>query len=113
MKTRIPSWVSGAKVFMNNQQQFITTTPGSYTAISRIWDSGDTATVKLPMRPRLAVANDNKNLVAVAYGPTVLSSKNGSTAPSSSPTLTLSSLRRTSGPSMDLTGTADGATVQR
>lgn len=98
---------------MNNQQQFITTTPGSYTAISRIWDSGDTATVKLPMRPRLAVANDNKNLVAVAYGPTVLSSKNGSTAPSSSPTLTLSSLRRTSGPSMDLTGTADGATVQR
>ncbi|KAJ8105604.1 hypothetical protein ONZ43_g7363 [Nemania bipapillata] len=111
VKIRIPSWTSGAKISVNNQQQSITTTPGSYATVSRTWQSGDTVTVTLPMRLRLVTANDNKSLAAVAYGPTVLSGNYGSTAPSKTPTLMLSSLKRTSGSNLDFTGTADGATV--
>ncbi|KAI1740816.1 hypothetical protein F4680DRAFT_417878 [Xylaria scruposa] len=111
MKIRIPSWTSGATISVNGQQQSITTTPGSYATVSRTWQSGDTVTVKLPMSLRLIAANDNKNLAAVAYGPTVLSGNYGSSTLSSAPTLTLSSLKRKSSSSLDFTGTANGATV--
>ncbi|KAJ8127975.1 hypothetical protein O1611_g5661 [Lasiodiplodia mahajangana] len=111
MKIRIPSWTSGASISVNSQQQSVTTTPGSYATITRTWKSGDTVVVKLPMRLRLVAANDNKNLAAVAYGPTVLSGNYGSSAPGNTPTLTLSSLKRTSGSNLDFTGTADSATV--
>ncbi|KAI1749968.1 hypothetical protein F4782DRAFT_510863 [Xylaria castorea] len=111
MKIRIPSWTSGATVSVNGQQQSITTTPGSYATISRTWTSGDIVTVKLPMSLRLIAANDNKNLATVAYGPTVLSGNYGSSALSSAPTLTLSSLKRKSSSNLDFTGTANGATV--
>ncbi|KAI3332413.1 DUF1680-domain-containing protein [Xylariaceae sp. AK1471] len=111
MKIRIPSWTSGATVAVNGQQQSIATTPGSYATVSRTWQSSDTVTVKLPMSLRLIPANDNKNLAAVAYGPTVLSGNYGSSSLSSTPTLTLSSLKRKSSSSLDFTGTAGGATV--
>ncbi|TGJ85862.1 hypothetical protein E0Z10_g2939 [Xylaria hypoxylon] len=111
INVRIPSWTSGATISVNGQQQSITTTPGSYATISRAWSSGDTVTVKLPLHLRLIVANDNVNLAAVAYGPTVLSGNYGSSSLSNTPTLTLSSLQRKSNSSLDFTGTADGATV--
>ncbi|KAI0458598.1 hypothetical protein F5B21DRAFT_511817 [Xylaria acuta] len=111
MKIRIPSWTSGATISVNGQQQSITTTPGSYATISRTWTSGDTVTVKLPMGLRLIAANDNKNLAAVAYGPTVLSGNYGSSTLNNAPTLTLSSLKRKSSSNLDFTGTANGATV--
>jgi len=111
MKVRIPSWTSGATISVNGQQQSVSTTPGSYAAISRTWQSGDTVTVKLPMSLRLIAANDNKNLAAVAYGPTILSGNYGSSSISSTPTLTLGSLKRKSSSSLDFTATANGATV--
>ncbi|KAI0469575.1 hypothetical protein F4859DRAFT_505489 [Xylaria cf. heliscus] len=111
MKIRIPSWTSGATISVNGQQQSITTTPGSYATVSRTWKSGDIVTVKLPMSLRLIAANDNKNIAAVAYGPTVLSGNYGSSTVSSAPTLTLSSLKRKSTSTLDFTGTANGATV--
>ncbi|RWA14340.1 hypothetical protein EKO27_g769 [Xylaria grammica] len=111
MNIRIPSWTSEATISVNGQQQSITTTPGSYATISRTWKSGDTVTVKLPSHLRLIAANDNKNLAAVAYGPTVLSGNYGSSSLSNTPTLTLSSLKRKSTSALDFTGTADGATV--
>ncbi|RYC61859.1 hypothetical protein CHU98_g4360 [Xylaria longipes] len=111
VKIRIPSWTSGATISVNGQQQSITTTSGSYATISRTWKSGDTVTVKLPMGLRLITANDNKNLAAVAYGPTVLSGNYGSNTLSNTPTLTLNSLKRKSNSNLDFTGTANGATV--
>ncbi|KAI8628199.1 hypothetical protein F5Y19DRAFT_465238 [Xylariaceae sp. FL1651] len=111
VKIRIPSWTSGATVAVNGQQQSISTTPGSYATISRTWTSGDTITVKLPMSLRLIAANDNKNLAVVAYGPTVLAGNYGTASLSSAPTLTLSSLKRTSSSALTFTGTANGASV--
>ncbi|KAJ3565193.1 hypothetical protein NPX13_g7589 [Xylaria arbuscula] len=111
MKIRIPSWTSDATISVNGQQQSVTATPGSYATVSRTWASADTVTVKLPMSLRLVTANDNKNIAAVAYGPTLLAGNYGSTSLSSTPTLTLSSLKRKSSSSLDFTGTANGATV--
>ncbi|KAI0204814.1 DUF1680-domain-containing protein [Astrocystis sublimbata] len=111
MKIRIPSWTSDATISVNGEQQSIITAPGSYATISRTWKSGDTVTVKLPMRLRLISANDNKNVAAVAYGPTVLSGNYGNNRVGSTPTLTLSSLKRKSSSRLDFTGTANGATV--
>jgi hypothetical protein len=64
------------------------------------------------MKLRLVPANDNNKIAAVAFGPVVLSGKYGSTTLSASPTLTLSSLKRTSTSSLTFTGTADGKAVE-
>ncbi|KAI1420789.1 hypothetical protein F5Y12DRAFT_771314 [Xylaria sp. FL1777] len=111
MKIRIPSWTSGATISVNGQQQSITTTPGSYATISRTWKSGDTVVIKLPLSLRLIPTNDNKNIAAVAYGPTLLSGNYGSTSLSANPTLVLSTLKRKSTSNLDFTATAGGATV--
>ncbi|KAI0508799.1 hypothetical protein F5B22DRAFT_384784 [Xylaria bambusicola] len=111
MNIRIPSWTSNATISINDQQQSVATTPGSYATISRTWKSGDTVTVKLPMHLRLVIANDDKSVAAVAYGPTVLAGNYGSSSPNGTPTLTLSSLKRKSTSSLDFTATANGAAV--
>ncbi|KAI1177899.1 hypothetical protein F4777DRAFT_152484 [Nemania sp. FL0916] len=111
MKIRIPSWTSGATVSVNGQQQSITTTPGSYATIQRTWKSGDIVTVTLPMKLRLVPANDKQSVAAIAYGPTVLSGNYGNSAPGSTPTLALGSLKRTSSSGLAFTATANGASV--
>ena len=111
MKLRIPGWTSGATIAVNGQQQQVTTTPGNYATISRTWASGDTVTLRLPMKLRVVPANDNKAIAAIAYGPTVLCGNYGSSAVSSTPTLDLSTVKRTGTTGLAFTGTAGGKTV--
>ncbi|MER6825131.1 beta-L-arabinofuranosidase domain-containing protein [Streptosporangium sp. NPDC000563] len=111
MRIRIPAWTQGATISVNGVQQNIVTTPGSYADLNRSWISGDTVTVQLPMRVVLKPANDNPNLQAVTYGPVVLSGNYGNTSLSSAPTLTPSSITRTSTSSLAFTATANGASV--
>jgi DUF1680 family protein len=113
MRIRIPGWTSGAEIRVNGQTVAgIEAKPGSYAVLARSWKTGDSVTVKLPMKLRLVPANDNSKIAAVAFGPVVLSGKYGSTTLSASPTLTLSSLKRTSTSSLTFTGTADGKAVE-
>jgi uncharacterized protein len=111
LKIRIPSWTSGAQITVNNASAGVATTPGSYATISRNWVSGDTVTIQLPMKFRLIPSNDNKAVAAVAYGPVVLAGNYGSSAPTSNPTLTLSSLKRTSTSSLAFSATANNAAL--
>ncbi|WP_344076492.1 beta-L-arabinofuranosidase domain-containing protein [Streptomyces crystallinus] len=111
MRIRIPSWTSGATVSVNGVVQPLTATPGSYATLSRSWTSGDTVTVRLPMRIIMRAANDNPNVAAITYGPVVLSGNYGDSALSTPPALTTSSIRRTSSSSLAFTATADGSTV--
>jgi uncharacterized protein len=111
MRIRIPSWTTGATISVNGVAQNITATPGSYATLSRSWTSGDTVTVRLPMRVIMRTANDTPNLVAVTYGPVVLSGNYGDSTLSSFPTLATSSIRRTSSSSLAFTATANGSTV--
>ncbi|MER5374462.1 beta-L-arabinofuranosidase domain-containing protein [Streptomyces sp. NPDC002553] len=111
MRVRIPSWTVGATVSVNGTAQNITTTPGSYATLTRSWSSGDTVTVRLPMRVVMRAANDNANVAAITYGPVVLSGNYGDTALSSPPSLNTSSISRTSSSSLAFTATANGSTV--
>ncbi|MFI7139291.1 beta-L-arabinofuranosidase domain-containing protein [Streptomyces massasporeus] len=111
MRIRIPSWTSGATVSVNGAAQNITTTPGSYATLSRSWTSGDTVTVRLPMRVVMRAANDDANVAAITYGPVILSGDYGNSALDSLPTLDTSSIRRTGNTSLAFTATANGSTV--
>ncbi|MFE2263027.1 beta-L-arabinofuranosidase domain-containing protein [Streptomyces griseosporeus] len=111
MRVRIPGWTSGATVSVNGVVQNIATTPGSYATLTRAWASGDTVTVRLPMRTVLRPANDNPNVAAITYGPVVLSGNYGDTALGSLPALDTSSIRRTSSTALSFTATANGQPV--
>ncbi|MEU3853715.1 beta-L-arabinofuranosidase domain-containing protein [Streptomyces sp. NPDC029554] len=111
MRIRIPSWTSGATVSVNGVAQNIPTTPGSYATLTRSWTSGDTVTVRLPMRVVMRAANDDANVAAITYGPVVLSGHYGDSALNSLPKLDTSSIRRTGNTSLAFTATADGSTV--
>jgi DUF1680 family protein len=103
IRVRIPSWTSGASITVNGTA-VTTSAPGGYTTITRTWAAGDTIVVRLPMRIVLRSANDNPGLQAITYGPTVLAGNYGDTALTSPPSLTVSSVTRT-------TATANGAAV--
>ncbi|KAL6711396.1 hypothetical protein ACN47E_004330 [Coniothyrium glycines] len=111
MRIRIPAWASGAQVLINGQSSNVAANAGSYAALTRSWKSGDTVTVKLPMKLRTIAANDNAQLAAVAYGPVVLSGNYGSTSLTTSPTLALNTIKRTGTSNLAFTATANGQAV--
>ncbi|MEV0175913.1 beta-L-arabinofuranosidase domain-containing protein [Streptomyces sp. NPDC050803] len=111
MRVRIPSWTTQATISVNGTAQNITATPGSYATLTRSWTSGDTVTVRLPMRVVMRAANDNAGVAAVTYGPVVLSGNYGNTSLSSLPSLNTSSITRTGSSSLAFTATANGSTV--
>lgn len=111
MRIRIPQWASGAAITVNGQPAGVDANPGSYAVLRRQWTSGDTVTVKLPMKLRLVPAADNPSIAAVAYGPVVLSGNYGTSSLTSSPKLELSSIRRTDTSNLAFTATADGKAV--
>ncbi len=111
MRLRIPGWTAGATVSVNGTRQDIATTPGSYATLTRSWTSGDTVTVRLPMRVIMRAADDDADVAAITYGPVVLSGNYGDSTLSSLPSLSTSSIRRTSSTSLAFTATADGSTV--
>jgi uncharacterized protein len=72
---RIPGWVEGPSLKINNQNFEGSLEPGSYVAINRKWKKGDVIDMNLPMPVRLMEANpkveDDRNCVAVMRGPLV------------------------------------------
>ncbi|KAF1930477.1 DUF1680-domain-containing protein [Didymella exigua CBS 183.55] len=111
MKIRIPGWTKGASIAVNGATQSITANPGTYATLSRTWKSGDTVTIKLPMSLRVIPANDNKNIGALAYGPSILSGNYGTSTLSANPKLDLGSVKRTGSTGLSFTGTADGTAI--
>ncbi|MFB6394423.1 beta-L-arabinofuranosidase domain-containing protein [Polymorphospora lycopeni] len=111
IRLRIPAWTGGATIAVNGVIQNVTTTPGSYAVVTRNWAPGDTITVRLPMRITIRPANDTPNVAAVTYGPTVLCGNYGNSTLSALPSLTVSSIARTSGTALAFTATANGSSV--
>ncbi|CAM5637551.1 hypothetical protein SATRM34S_06295 [Streptomyces atroolivaceus] len=112
MRVRIPGWTTGATVSVNGVAQDVTTTPGSYATLTRTWAQGDTVTLRLPMHIVLRPANDDPDVAAVTYGPTVLSGDYGDSSLDSLPALNTASITRTGGDSLAFTATADGSPVE-
>ncbi|VVJ17445.1 Uncharacterised protein [Amycolatopsis camponoti] len=111
LRIRIPGWTSGATVAVNGVAQNIATTPGSYATVTRSWTTGDTVTVRLPMKVVLRPANDNTNVAAVTYGPVVLAGNYGNSTLTGLPALDPSSITRTSSSTLSFSAKANGATV--
>jgi DUF1680 family protein len=112
MNIRIPNWTSGAKITVNGRVlSNVQVSPGSYAQISRSWADGDVVEVHLPMSLRTIVANDNSSMVAVAYGPTVLSGNYGDQAVNNVPSIALDSIHRIGDSSLAFTSLADGKNV--
>ena len=111
IRIRIPGWTQNPVITVNGTVQTVTATPGSYATITRTWAAGDTIAVRLPMRVVMQAANDNPNIQAITYGPAVLCGNYGNTALSALPSLTVSSITRTSTSSLAFTATANGTAV--
>ncbi|KAF1918161.1 hypothetical protein BDU57DRAFT_472492 [Ampelomyces quisqualis] len=111
MKIRVPGWAEGARISVNGADAGVDVKAGSYAAIERDWKTGDTVTVKVPMKLRAVVANDNAGVAAIAYGPVVLSGNYGQQGLSAMPTLALDTVKRTSTDALAFEGTADGKKV--
>ncbi|WP_086668571.1 beta-L-arabinofuranosidase domain-containing protein [Lentzea kentuckyensis] len=111
MRFRIPAWTTGATISVNGVAQNVTTTPGTYAALTRSWTPGDVVTLRLPMRVIAQSANDNAGVVALTYGPAVLAGNYGNTSLSAPPSLNVGSVTRTSTSALAFTATANGTQV--
>lgn len=59
-------------LLVNGKQETITVKPGAYVAGERVWKSGDSLQITLPMSLRLEAMPDDPKVLAVLYGPIVL-----------------------------------------
>ena len=60
---------------MNGENQAIADAAGRYVRIEREWQEGDVVSLRLPMKVRSTVWQQNKSSVSVDYGPLTLSLK--------------------------------------
>jgi hypothetical protein len=75
---RIPGWTAGAaEVKINGRALEAVADPGSYLAIHRVWQDGDTVSVSLPMELRQEALPGDDSVAAVVYGPLVLAADLG------------------------------------
>jgi hypothetical protein len=75
---RIPGWTSNdAVVKINNRPLEAVADPGSYLAIRRVWQDGDTVSIGLPMELRQQALPGDDSVAAVLYGPLVLAADLG------------------------------------
>lgn len=108
---RIPSWTSDATISVNNVTLEVDAEPGSYAIVPGPWSPEDTITVHFPMSLYTIAANDDPNVVAVAYGPAVLAANYGDAELSELPEIDISSIERIGTEGLEFEGTAGGETV--
>jgi DUF1680 family protein len=75
---RIPGWTTEeAAVKVNGRPLEAVADPGSYLAIRRVWQDGDTISVSLPMQVRQEPLPGDDSVTAALYGPLVLAADLG------------------------------------
>ncbi len=79
---RIPSWTTeDAQVAINGRPIEAMADPGSYLALRRTWQNGDTITLRLPMELRQESLPGDDSAIAALYGPLVLAADLGAGPP--------------------------------
>ncbi len=76
LRLRVPAWAEGATVRVNGQPAAVHVQAG-FTTLARIWSTGDTVELSLPMSLRLvpipaAAGKSHQNTAALVRGPLVL-----------------------------------------
>ena len=75
---RIPGWTTDAvQVQINGRTLEAVADSGSYLAIRRVWQGGDTISISLPMELRQEALPGDDSVTAVLYGPLVLATDLG------------------------------------
>jgi DUF1680 family protein len=75
---RIPGWVAGsAQVKINGKPLEAVADPGSYVAVRKVWQDGDTISVSLPMQLWQHPLLGDDSVAAAMYGPLVLAADLG------------------------------------
>jgi uncharacterized protein len=70
---RRPSWaLDGFALQVNGAPRKADAEPGSYAVVDRDWKTGDTLTIRVPMRLRTEAMPDAPDVVALMYGPLLL-----------------------------------------
>ncbi len=79
LSVRYPAWVApdALKLSVNGKGQAITSKPGTYINVSRLWKSGDRVAITLPMRVRVEMMPGKDARAAFFYGPILLAGKLG------------------------------------
>ena len=79
---RYPGWAkNGISILVNGKKLAVKATPGTYVSVSRKWENGDKVDILMPMSLNTEAMADNKNKVALLYGPIVLAGDLGNEEP--------------------------------
>ncbi len=79
---RYPNWATnGITVTVNGKAVNVSQKAGAYYTINRRWKAGDKINITMPMNVYVEAMPDNKNRIALLYGPVVLSGKLGKEKP--------------------------------
>jgi DUF1680 family protein len=79
---RIPSWATeDAELKLNGRPLEAIADPGSYLALRRVWQDGDTISISLPMELREESLPGDDSVTAALYGPLVLAADLGAGPP--------------------------------
>lgn len=70
---RYPNWARKVSIMINGRSQSIEQKPGSYISLKREWEAGDVINIRFPMSLHSESMPDNKNRIAILFGPLVLS----------------------------------------
>ncbi len=78
LRIRHPYWATeGMRIAINDQPVEVHSTPSSYASLRRRWESGDRVVVEFPMSLRTESMPDNKERIAVFFGPVLLAATLG------------------------------------
>ena len=79
---RYPGWAkNGISILVNGKKLSVKATPGTYVSVNRKWENGDKVDILMPMSLNTEAMADNKNKVALLYGPIVLAGDLGNEEP--------------------------------
>jgi uncharacterized protein len=68
----IPSWAKNVEVFVNDEKQKVKTTPNSFLRLNREWENNDKIRLVFKSDFYIKTMPDDKNVIALFYGPTLL-----------------------------------------
>jgi DUF1680 family protein len=77
LNVRHPSWCQVATITVNGHKRAVSSQPGKYVVVNRVWHTGDIVEVHLPMALRTEPLPGNPDVVAILYGPIVLAGRLG------------------------------------
>ncbi len=76
IQIRHPAWAtSGLQVSVNGEKQNLDSKPGTWAALDRTWQTGDTVDIALPFTLRTEAFKDNPNRFALLNGPLVIAAQ--------------------------------------